>query len=91
MRRWSKLKKRIEDLLVPGAEVHLILYRMNKLDHTRMPRLTIKHDDIMLFDYPKAFRENAVEIKYPYRTPPFSDMIDTYINTNPAEISKLSD
>lgn len=90
MKRWSKLKKRIEGLLVPGAEVHLFKYRMDsQRGSTDLFSLIIKLDKKTLFEYPKNFKDKLGY--YPYEVPDFTGMMHKYIETNVQQISKLED
>ena len=63
MRRFSKLKKRIESLFAPdiGLELHCTVYR-RKTDRTvlKLPRLWITLDKVIIFDFVKDHKESKV-------------------------------
>jgi hypothetical protein len=98
MKRWSKLKKRIENLLIPEAEVFLFKYRMDsERGSTDLPVFQIKKSKEILFEFPKDFKNPIKNLKgqaggyYPYDFPDFTGMLHTYIETNPQQLTKLDD
>lgn len=94
MSRWSKLQKRLYDLISPeiDLQVHCDVYRMqSQYGHTGLPRYWITLDKEIIWDYPKMLSKTPqlgqTPLKwYPYGTdiPSISDLLREYIDT-PAE------
>ena len=90
MRRWSKLQKKLYDLMDPraGFQIHMALYEMNSNDgyHSeKLPRYFITCGKEIIFDYPKDFDTGTEEYHttYPWMTDisAISNLIEAYINT----------
>ena len=94
MKRWSKLKKRIDDLLIPGAEVRCSVYRMKSQRGTiDLPRICIAVDRHTIWDYPKDFIGKDLKGSrrggyYPYdgNVNVLTGILHEYINTPKEEI-----
>ena len=90
MRRWSRLQKRIYDLMDPkaGLHIHMALYEMKSNDGwhgDKLPRFFISVGKEIVLDYPKDF-DTGVEgysTTYPWLTDisDISDLLDEYTRT----------
>lgn len=83
LKRWSKLQKRLYDLMDPKAQfqIHMALYEMNSNDGyhgAKLPRYFITIGDEIVFDYPKDF---DTSLKYGFNSYPW--------DTDVSEISSL--
>ena len=59
-KRWSKLQKRLDNLIEPSMnfQIHCMTYEMNSNDGwhgSKLPRLFITVDKEIIWDYPKDF------------------------------------
>jgi hypothetical protein len=91
MSQWSKLQKRLYDLISPelGLQIHCGVYRMqSQHGSTGLPRYWITFGKEIIWDYPKMLIDQpqlgASPLKwYPYGTDisAISDLIREYIDT----------
>ena len=90
MKRWSKLQKRIYNLLDPclDIQIHCVSYPMrSQSGSTNIPRYYITLDKEIIRDYPQDFRNNfnseSVNGSYPYinEISAISGLIEEYIET----------
>ncbi len=94
MKRWSKLQKKLYEIIDPNIElqIHLTMYRMQSAwGSTDLPRYWITLHQEIIFDYPADFmnRKGLVqnlsgeEIYYPYGNDisAISNLIEEYLNT----------
>ena len=95
MKRWSKLQKRLYNLMVPllKMQLHMALYEMNSNDGyhgNKLPRYWITIDKEIVFDYPKDFdtTEKYGFNSYPWDTDisAISNVIEKYIQCPQAEL-----
>lgn len=86
--RWSKLQKRIYNLMVPSTkfQIHMAIYEMNSnygYHGNKLPRYWASIGKDIVFDYPKDFdtTEKYGFNSYPWDTdiPKISDLIEEYI------------
>ncbi len=94
MKRWSKLQKKIYEILDPDLEIqiHLTVYRMNTWrGSVDLPRYWITLGKEIIFDYPAGFMNRkglvqnlaGTEYYYPYECDisAISDFLEEYLNT----------
>ena len=96
MKRWSKLQKRLYNLIEPAIDfqIHCSIYRMNSQSgSTNLPRYFITLDREIIWDYPpsadrSACADDASMKLYPYITDisAISDIICEYIDTPKTEV-----
>jgi hypothetical protein len=85
--RWSKLQKRLYDLIAPGLpfQIHCVPYRMkSQQGSTDIPRYWITLGKEIIWDYPRDFDTAAVWVSgYPYATQigAISELIRTYTDS----------
>ena len=94
MSQWSKLQKRLYDLISPelDLQIHCGVYRMQShYGSTDLPRYWITLDKEIIWDYPKMLAEQPQLGKSPLKWYPYgtnvgdiSDLLREYIDT-PAE------
>ena len=90
MRRWSRLQKRIYDLMDPKAnlQIHMSLYEMNSNDGwhgNKLPRFFITVGKEIVVDYPKDYDTGmeGYSTTYPWLTDiqDISNLLDEYTKT----------
>ena len=87
MPRWSKLQKRLYDLIAPGLpfQIHCVPYRMkSQRGSMDIPRYWITLGKEIIWDYPRDFDTAAVRASgYPYATQigAISRLIRTYTDS----------
>lgn len=88
MRRWSKLKKKVEGLMDPSLEFKIYCNAYEIGSHgNEIPRWWITIKGEIVWDFPKQFSQ---EIWY-YETEHISQRLDTYINFPSNDINILID
>lgn len=95
MSQWSKLQKRVYDLIAPDIDfqIHCGVYRMqSQRGGTGLPRYWIALEKEIIWDYPKLIVEQPQLGKAPYGWYPYgtdvcaiSDLLREYIDT-PVEL-----
>ena len=90
-RRWSKLQRRLDEVLAPEADlqIHCAVYPMHSVyGRTGLPRYWITVGDEIIWDYPRQFQDNLLPGRrpphhYPYGTDvgEISNLIEEYLDT----------